>query len=149
MGSARQPEDPGRDHVALNLRRAAHDRLGPRIEPGLPELPGHEPVRASHVHRELLKALVRLAAEHLLDGALGPGRTRPQEPREAPVADQAQELDLDVGLSEALANDGVAERAAVASRADQLAEASPDAALEREGPDRTTLVREDPPFRLP
>src|SRR3989442_15965132 len=111
MGSARQPEDPGRDDVALDLRRAAHDRLGPRIEPGLPELPGQEPVRASHVHRELLKALVRLAAEHLLDGALGPRPTRPQEPREAAVADQPEELDLDVRLRDALADDRATERA--------------------------------------
>src|SRR5438876_9099765 len=149
MGSAREPEDPGRDHVALDLRRAAHDRLGPRIEPGLPELPGHEPVRASHVHRELLEALVRLAAEHLLYGALGPRPTRPQEPREAAIADQPQQLDLDVRLREALADDGVAERAPVASRADQLAEASPDATLEREGPDRPAFVREDAHRDLP
>src|SRR5437867_3505782 len=45
--SAREPEYPRGDHVPLDLGCAAHDRLGARVEPGMPELAGDEAVRAT------------------------------------------------------------------------------------------------------
>ena len=115
----------------------------------MPELARQEPVRAEHLHRELLQVLVGLAAEHLLDRALGAGLGGAEEPREAPVADEPQHLDLDVRLREALADERVANRAAIVGRPNQPLEASPDPALEGEGPDRPALVRQDAHRDLP
>src|SRR5205814_4940499 len=97
---------------------------------------------------DLLQALVGLAAEHLLDRALDAGMARAEEAREAPVADQAEQLHLDVGLCEALADERVVEQRApagmLARRPHDVLEAATDLPLEGERPPGPALVGEDP-----
>src|SRR5207247_7614929 len=70
--SPRQPEDALGDQVALDLGGPAHDRLRAGVEVGAAALLVEHRPRAEHLHRQLLEALVGLAAEHLLDRALHP-----------------------------------------------------------------------------
>src|SRR5262249_47034114 len=150
--SAREAEDALRDYVALDLRRAAHDGLRARVEvlaregsvgERVPTL-GERGVRSEDVRRHVLQTLVGLAAEHLLDRALDSRLSGTQEPRQAAVSDQTQQLYLDVRLRQALADHRIRERAArtgvLAREAHELLEAAPDLALEREGPDRAAFV---------
>src|SRR5262249_5208866 len=102
---------------------------------------------------ELLEPLIRLATEHLLDRALHTGLSGPEEPRQAPVPDEPQQLDLDVRLREPLPDAGVPERTLarrqLARLTEEPLEAPPDRPLERERPHRPALVREDPHRDLP
>src|SRR5207247_1280822 len=151
--SPRQPEDALGDQVALDRGGPAHDRLRAGVEVGAAALLVEHRPRPEHLHRQLLEALVGLAAEHLLDRALDPRLPRAHEARQAPVADQAEQLHLDVRLREPLAVSRVGERppggGMRARVAEQALEAPPDRALEGEGPHRPALVREDAHRDLP
>src|SRR5207237_502533 len=126
------------DQVALDLGGPAHDRLRAGVEVGAAALLVEHRPRPEHLHRQLLEALVGLAAEHLLDRALHPRLPRAHEARQAPVADQAQQLHLDVRLREPLAVSRVGERppggGMRARVAEQALEAPPDRALAGDGP---------------
>src|SRR5581483_12338114 len=133
----------------------AHDGLRAGVEMGARERSAAERVRPAPEHavgpeerrRERLQALVRLAPEHLLERRLRAGLAGAEELRQAPVAGEAEELDLDVRLREALPDARVAERAARrrvgADEADELGEAPPDLPLEGERPHRPALVGDD------
>src|SRR5262245_2436626 len=108
--SARQTEDALRDDVPLDLGRPAHDGLGARVEVAAPPRLVEHRSRPEDVHRELLQPLIGLAPEDLLYRALDAGLPGAEKPREAPVSDQTEQLDLDVGLRETLPEDGVCER---------------------------------------
>src|SRR6266849_3608732 len=151
--SPRQPEDALGDHVALDLGRPPHDRLRAGVEVGAAALLVEQRPRPEHLHRQLLEALVGLAAEHFLDRGLDPRLPRAEKARQAPVADQAEQLHLDVRLREPLAVPRVGERppggGMRARSAEQALEAPPDRALEGEGPYRPAFVREDAHRDLP
>src|SRR5262249_2691341 len=110
--SARQTEDPLCDHVPLDLRRPTHDRLGARVEESATPRVVPERDGAQHLERQLLEALIGLAAEHLLDRALRARVPRPLELREAPVPRQPEQLDVDPRAGEAVAQDRIGERPA-------------------------------------
>src|SRR5262245_3284290 len=105
-GSARKPEDALRDDVALDLRGAAHDRLGARVEELSRHGAGGERVRAvlqpairtEEAERKILQPLVGLASEDLLERALGARMSGAQQGGEAAVAAEAEDLHLDVRL---------------------------------------------------
>src|SRR5689334_1480728 len=137
--SARETENPLRDHVPLDLGGPAHDGLRSRVEVRAAPPVVLEGGRTEDVDRELLEALVGLAAEDLLDRALDARLPRPEEPREAPVPGQAEELDLDPCLREPLAEDRVGQRRgsrSLARLAHEPLEAPAYLPLERERPHR-------------
>src|SRR5262249_62239704 len=114
--SAGKTEEPLREQVALDLRRAAHDGLGARVEVAPRAAAALDRARAlgdravgpEEVEGEVLEMLIGLATEHLLDRALGAGLTAiAQQAGEAPVARQPQELDLHPHLGQALSEDAI------------------------------------------
>src|SRR5438046_7299151 len=101
--SARQPQEPLRNQIALDLRRAAHDRLRARIQILTRDMPAvgtpcvvDRAGGAEDLHRRFLQALIGLAAENLFDGAFHARLPALQEPRQTAIADEAEDLDLDV-----------------------------------------------------
>src|SRR5579862_1385991 len=128
--SARQAEDALCDDVPLDLGGPAHDGLGAGVE----ELPAPDRVvergGAEHLEPDLLEPLVDLAAEDLLDRALDARVPGALELRQAPVAGQAEELDVDPRAREPIAQHRVGERApprdGVARFAQEPLETPPD-----------------------
>src|SRR5581483_7962982 len=156
--SAWQSEQLVRDHLALDLRRPAHDRVGAREEEeaeppagplGALVVEPEEPARSEHLHRERPHALRELAPEELLERRLGTDRLAARLRRQAATAEKAHDLEIDVRLGELLAYARVAVRAAPAREFEELRQVLRHVAVEHERPHRTALVREDAHRDLP
>src|SRR5262249_12842623 len=104
-------------------------------------------VRSEQLERQILKPLVGLAPENLLERALRPRVAAAQQRREAAIAAQTEQLDLDMRLRQALADQRIAQRVRargmLAQELHQLRQAAPDLALEDERPHGAALVLHD------
>src|SRR5215210_5848843 len=138
----RQAEHALGDDVLEDLGRAALDRVGARAQQavGPGRVPGR-PVLAEDVHGELCQRLVQVAPLPLRQRALWAGHAVLHDRREAAPGVEPQELHLDRDLSEALADDGVVGRPALAGELLEVLERHPHP-RGRRGPETGALVHQ-------
>ena len=94
--SCGQSQDAAGDEVALDLRRAAHDALGPAVEVHLqPGVVAAAVAGAAHRQRGVADRLLDLGHQQLVDRALGAVLDAVEAVGESPADVQPQHLGLD------------------------------------------------------